>query len=128
MCIRDSLCTPPAADGSIPALTLLAAREAGATAVFKVGGAQAVAALAYGTETVPAVSKIVGPGNLYVTLAKRELYGRVGIDLLAGPSEIVVVADAEANPAYIAADLLSQAEHDILAVSYTHLDVYKRQL
>ncbi|HOB28145.1 MAG: histidinol dehydrogenase [Dethiobacteria bacterium] len=109
------LCTPPAADGSIPALTLLAAREAGATAVFKVGGAQAVAALAYGTETVPAVSKIVGPGNLYVTLAKRELYGRVGIDLLAGPSEIVVVADAEANPAYIAADLLSQAEHDILA-------------
>lgn len=109
------LCTPPAADGSVPALTLLAAREAGAAAVFKVGGAQAVAALAYGTETIPAVSKIVGPGNIYVTLAKRELYGRVGIDLLAGPSEIVVVADESAVPAYVAADLLSQAEHDALA-------------
>lgn len=109
------LCTPPAADGSIPPLTLLAAREAGVTAVFKIGGAQAVAALAYGTATIPAVPKIVGPGNIYVTLAKRELYGRVGIDLLAGPSEIVVVADSEADPAYIAADLLSQAEHDILA-------------
>ena len=109
------LCTPPAADGTVHPLTLLAAREAGAGAVFKIGGAQAVAALAYGTESVPAVAKIVGPGNIYVTLAKRELYGRVGIDLLAGPSEIVVVADAGANPAYIAADLLSQAEHDILA-------------
>lgn len=109
------LCTPPGADGKVPPLTLLAAREAGATAVFKAGGAQAVAAMACGTETIPAVSKIVGPGNIYVTLAKRELYGCVGIDLLAGPSEIVVVADAQANPAYIAADLLSQAEHDILA-------------
>ncbi len=109
------LCTPPAADGTVPALTLLAAREAGATALFKVGGAQAVAALAYGTETVPAVSKIVGPGNIYVTLAKRELYGRVGIDLLAGPSEIVVVADESAAAASVAADLLSQAEHDPLA-------------
>ncbi len=109
------LCTPPAADGSVPPLTLLAAREAGAAAVFKVGGAQAVAALAHGTETIPAVPKIVGPGNIYVTLAKRELYGRVGIDLLAGPSEIVVVADESAVPAYVAADLLSQAEHDALA-------------
>ena len=109
------LCTPPGADGKVHPLTLLAAREAGATAVFKAGGAQAIAALAWGTETIPAVSKIVGPGNIYVTLAKRELYGRVGIDLLAGPSEIAVVADAQANAAYIAADLLSQAEHDILA-------------
>ena len=109
------LCTPPSADGSVHPLTLFAAREAGASAVFKVGGAQAVAALAYGTESVPAVAKIVGPGNIYVTLAKRELYGQVGIDLLAGPSEIVVVADERADPAYIAADLLSQAEHDLLA-------------
>ncbi|NMD43225.1 MAG: histidinol dehydrogenase [Firmicutes bacterium] len=109
------LCTPPAADGTVPALTLLAAQEAGATALFKVGGAQAVAALAYGTGTIPAVSKIVGPGNIYVTLAKRELYGRVGIDLLAGPSEIVVVADESAAAASVAADLISQAEHDPLA-------------
>ncbi|HHW73977.1 MAG TPA: histidinol dehydrogenase [Firmicutes bacterium] len=109
------LCTPPAKDGTVPPLTLLAAREAGATAVFKIGGAQAIAALAYGTATVPAVDKIVGPGNIYVTLAKRELYGRVGIDLLAGPSEIVVVADGGADPAFVAADLLSQAEHDTLA-------------
>jgi len=109
------LCSPPGADGKLHPLTLLAAREAGATAVFKAGGAQAVAALAWGTESIPAVSKIVGPGNIYVTLAKRELYGRVGIDLLAGPSEIAVVADAQANAAFIAADLLSQAEHDILA-------------
>ncbi len=109
------ICTPPGAGGEVPPLTLLAAREAGAAAVFKAGGAQAVAALACGTETIPAVSKIVGPGNIYVTLAKRELYGRVGIDLLAGPSEIVVVADAQANALYIAADLISQAEHDILA-------------
>lgn len=109
------ICTPPGAGGEVHPLTLLAAREAGAAAVFKAGGAQAVAALACGTETIPAVSKIVGPGNIYVTLAKRELYGCVGIDLLAGPSEIVVVADAQANALYVAADLISQAEHDILA-------------
>ncbi|HOB86741.1 MAG TPA: histidinol dehydrogenase [Bacillota bacterium] len=109
------LCTPPGPGGEIHPLTLAAAREAGATAVFKAGGAQAIAALAYGTETIPAVPKIVGPGNLYVTLAKREVFGRVGIDLLAGPSEILVVAAEEANPAYIAADMLSQAEHDPLA-------------
>ncbi len=109
------LCTPPGSQGVVHPLTLLAAREAGAAAVFKAGGAQAIAALACGTETVPAVSKIVGPGNIYVTLAKRELYGCVGIDLLAGPSEIVVVADGGANAVYVAADLISQAEHDILA-------------
>lgn len=110
------LCTPPAPDGSVHPLTLVAARAAGATAVFKAGGAQSIAALAYGTETIPAVQKIVGPGNIYVTLAKREVYGRVGIDMLAGPSEIAVVADEAANPAFIAADLLSQTEHDSLAV------------
>lgn len=106
------ICTPPDTRGSVNPLTLAAAREAGASAVFRVGGAQAVAALAYGTETVPAVEKIVGPGNIYVTLAKKAVFGQVGIDMLAGPSEIAVVADERANPAYIAADLLSQAEHD----------------
>jgi len=109
------LCTPPGPSGEVHPLTLLAARLAGVSAVFKVGGAQAVAAMAFGTETVPAVQKIVGPGNIYVTLAKREVYGVVGIDLLAGPSEIVVVADDQAEPVFIAADLLSQAEHDPLA-------------
>ncbi len=109
------ICTPPSKDGTINSLTLAAAWAAGVSAVFMVGGAQAVAAMAYGTETIPAVQKIVGPGNLYVTLAKREVYGQVGIDMLAGPSEIVIVADSEANPAYIAADLLSQAEHDPLS-------------
>jgi len=111
------ICSPPHSDGSLNRLTLAAAKEAGATAVFKAGGAQAIAALAYGTETVPAVQKIVGPGNIYVTLAKREVFGQVGIDMLAGPSEIVIVADDQANPAYIAADLLSQAEHDPLSRS-----------
>lgn len=109
------LCTPPDSSGRVPLLTLAAAAEAGVSAVFRVGGVQAVAAMAYGTETIPAVQKIVGPGNLYVTLAKKEVYGRVGIDLLAGPSEVVVVADAGADPSCIAADLLSQAEHDVLA-------------
>lgn len=109
------LCTPPGPQGEIHPLTLVAARAAGAAAVFKIGGAQAIAALAYGTETIPAVQKIVGPGNLYVTLAKREVFGTVGIDILAGPSEIVVVADGEADAACIAADLLSQAEHDPLS-------------
>ncbi|MGM0651270.1 MAG: histidinol dehydrogenase [Bacillota bacterium] len=111
------LCTPPDSSGKVNSLTLAAAREAGATAVYKVGGAQAVAAMAYGTETIPAVQKIVGPGNIFVTLAKREVYGQVGIDMLAGPSEIVIVAEKEANPVYIAADLLSQAEHDPLSRS-----------
>jgi histidinol dehydrogenase len=111
------ICTPPGRDGAVNPLTLAAAHIAGATAVFKAGGAQAVAAMAYGTETVPAVQKIVGPGNLYVTLAKKEVFGDVGIDMLAGPSEIVIVAGEEAQPAYIAADLLSQAEHDPLSRS-----------
>jgi histidinol dehydrogenase len=109
--------TPPDSEGRVNPLTLLAAREAGATAVFKAGGAQAVAALAYGTETIPAVQKIVGPGNIYVTLAKKEVYGQVGIDMLAGPSEIVIVALDDAHPSYVAADLLSQAEHDPLSRS-----------
>ncbi len=109
------ICSPPDSTGNINPLTLAAAQEAGVNAVFKVGGAQAVAALAFGTETVPAVQKIVGPGNIYVTLAKKEVFGQVGIDMLAGPSEVVVVADNNASPVYIAADMLSQAEHDPLS-------------
>ena len=109
------ICTPPNSQGDLNQLTLAAACEAGATAVFKVGGAQAIAAMAYGTETVPRVDKIVGPGNIYVTMAKKELFGEVGIDMLAGPSEIVIVADQQAKASYIAADLLSQAEHDPLS-------------
>ncbi len=109
------ICTPPDENGRVNPATLAAAYEAGVSNVFKAGGAQAVAALAYGTETVPAVQKIVGPGNIYVTLAKKEVFGQVGIDMLAGPSEIVVVADDTAHPAFIAADLLSQAEHDPLS-------------
>lgn len=109
------ICTPPDSSGKVNPVTLAAAGAAGVTAVYKIGGAQAVAALAYGTETVPAVQKIVGPGNIYVTLAKKEVFGAVGIDMLAGPSEIVIVADQGARPAFIAADLLSQAEHDPLA-------------
>ncbi len=111
------VCTPPDSTGRVNPVTLAASSLAGAKAVYKIGGAQAVAALAYGTETVRAVQKIVGPGNIYVTLAKKEVYGHVGIDMLAGPSEIVIVADDQANPAYIAADLLSQAEHDPLSRS-----------
>ena len=107
--------TPPGPDGKINPLTLLAARMAGAAAVYKIGGAQAVAALAFGTESVPAVQKIVGPGNLYVTLAKQQLFGQVGIDSLAGPSEILIVASDGAEPAFVTADLLAQAEHDPLA-------------
>jgi histidinol dehydrogenase len=96
--------------------TLAAAREAGVDRVFVIGGAQAVAALAYGTESVPRVDKIVGPGNAYVAAAKRLVFGDVGIDMVAGPTEVVIVADASANPAWVAADLLAQAEHDALAV------------
>jgi histidinol dehydrogenase len=112
------LCTPPQHDGSIPASVLVAAREAGVQRVFKVGGAQAIAAMAYGTETVPAVEKIVGPGNLYVALAKRLLWGIVGVDMWAGPSEVAIIADAHANPAYIAADMLTQLEHGAESVGY----------
>ncbi|MED4188602.1 histidinol dehydrogenase, partial [Halalkalibacterium halodurans] len=104
--------SPPQKDGSIPAGVLVTAAELGVKTILKVGGAQAIAALAYGTESVPAVDKITGPGNIYVALAKRAVFGHVDIDMIAGPSEIVVLADERANPRYIAADLLSQAEHD----------------
>ena len=107
--------TPPGKDGKINPTTLVAAHEAGATKIFKVGGAQAIAALAYGTQSIPKVDKIVGPGNIYVALAKKAVYGHVSIDSIAGPSEILVIADETANPRYVAADLLSQAEHDELA-------------
>lgn len=107
--------TPPGKDGKVNPTTLVAACEAGATKIFKVGGAQAIAALAYGTQSIPKVDKIVGPGNIYVALAKKAVYGHVSIDSIAGPSEILVIADDTANPEYVAADLLSQAEHDELA-------------
>ena len=107
--------TPPGKDGKVTPTTLVAAHEAGATAIYKVGGAQAVGALAYGTQSIPKVDKIVGPGNIYVALAKKAVYGHVSIDAVAGPSEILVIADESANPRYVAADLLSQAEHDELA-------------
>jgi histidinol dehydrogenase len=109
--------TPPDKDGRIHPGILVAAREAGVTDIYKVGGAQAIAALAYGTESIPKVHKIVGPGNIYVALAKKAVYGIVSIDSIAGPSEILVLADETANPRYVAADLLSQAEHDELASS-----------
>ncbi|MBQ7859812.1 MAG: histidinol dehydrogenase [Faecalibacterium sp.] len=107
--------TPPGKDGRINPVILAAAATAGVTKIFKTGGAQAVAALAYGTKRIPAVDKIVGPGNVYVATAKRKVYGKVGIDMIAGPSEILVLADGSCNPAWVAADLLSQAEHDKLA-------------
>ena len=107
--------TPPGKDGKVCASTLVAAREDGADEIYKVGGAQAVGALAYGTESIPKVDKIVGPGNIFVALAKKAVYGYVSIDSIAGPSEILVLADETANPRYVAADLLSQAEHDELA-------------
>ncbi len=107
--------TPPDKDGKICANTLVAAHEAGVDVIYKAGGAQAVAALAFGTETITKVDKIVGPGNIYVALAKKAVFGHVSIDSIAGPSEILVLADETANPRYVAADLLSQAEHDELA-------------
>ena len=107
--------TPAGRDGRVDPAILAAASVAGVTRIFKAGGAQAVAALAYGTESVPAVDKIVGPGNIYVATAKRKVFGKVGIDMIAGPSEILVLADGGCNPAWVAADLLSQAEHDRLA-------------
>lgn len=107
--------TPPGKDGKVNPNTLVAAKEAGADVIYKVGGAQAIGALAYGTESIPKVDKIVGPGNIYVALAKKAVYGHVSIDAIAGPSEILVIADETANPRYVAADLLSQAEHDELA-------------
>jgi len=107
--------TPPDKDGKINPATLVAANEAGATEIYKAGGAQAIAALAFGTESIPKADKIVGPGNIYVALAKKAVYGQVGIDSIAGPSEILVIADESAKPEFVAADLLSQAEHDELA-------------
>lgn len=107
--------TPPGKDGKVYPMTLVAANEAGIDEVYKAGGAQAIAALAYGTESIKKVDKIAGPGNIYVALAKKAVYGHVSIDSIAGPSEILVIADETANPRYIAADLLSQAEHDEMA-------------
>lgn len=107
--------TPPDKDGKVTPTTLVAAKEAGADVIYKAGGAQAIGALAYGTESIPKADKIVGPGNIYVALAKKAVYGYVSIDAIAGPSEILVIADETANPHYVAADLLSQAEHDELA-------------
>ncbi|MGN1010859.1 MAG: histidinol dehydrogenase [Clostridia bacterium] len=110
--------TPPAADGTIPGVTLVAAKIAGVTEIYKVGGAQSIAALAYGTETIPAVDKITGPGNAFVATAKKMVFGQCGIDMVAGPSEICVISDSSSDPQWLAADLLSQAEHDKLAASY----------
>ena len=107
--------TPPGKDGTMNPATLVAADIAGVTKIFKAGGAQAIAALAFGTDTIPKVDKITGPGNIFVALAKRSVFGYVSIDSIAGPSEILVLADETANPRYVAADLLSQAEHDVLA-------------
>ena len=112
---RIVMTTPPGRDGKIPASTLVAAHEAGTDEIYKVGGAQAIAALAYGTASIPKADKITGPGNIYVALAKRAVYGHVSIDSVAGPSEILVLADETATPRYVAADLLSQAEHDEMA-------------
>ncbi len=111
-CREICIATPPSSDGKVSPAILAAAKIAGVDRVFKMGGAQAVAALAYGTETVPKVDKIVGPGNAFVAEAKRQVFGRVAIDMIAGPSEILVIADGKSNPEFVAADLLSQAEHD----------------
>ena len=111
-CGEICIVTPPNKEGKVNPVILAAAKIAGVDRIFKVGGAQAVAALAYGTETIPAVDKIVGPGNAFVAEAKRQVFGKVAIDMIAGPSEILVVADAKSDPRFVAADLLSQAEHD----------------
>ncbi|HEY9603211.1 MAG TPA: histidinol dehydrogenase [Allocoleopsis sp.] len=114
---RIVMVTPPGAEGAINPAVLVAAQEAGVQEIYRVGGAQAIAALAYGTETIPKVDVITGPGNIYVTLAKKLVYGTVGIDSLAGPSEVLIIADEGANPVYVAADLLAQAEHDPMAAA-----------
>ncbi|HEY9809545.1 MAG TPA: histidinol dehydrogenase [Halomicronema sp.] len=114
---RIVMCTPPGQEKTLNASVLVAAQEAGVEEIYRVGGAQAIAALAYGTETIPKVDVITGPGNIYVTLAKKLVYGTVGIDSLAGPSEVLVIADAQANPVYVAADMLAQAEHDPMAAA-----------
>jgi len=112
---RVIMCTPPMEDGKVYPSTLVAAKEAGVDEIYKAGGAQAIAAMAFGTESIPKTDKIVGPGNIYVALAKKAVFGYVSIDSIAGPSEILVLADETANPRYVAADLLSQAEHDEMA-------------
>lgn len=114
-CKEIVMVTPPSKNGKVNPVILAAAKIAGVNRIFKVGGAQAVAALAYGTETIPAVDKIVGPGNAFVAEAKKQVFGKVAIDMIAGPSEILVIADGSCNPVYVAADLLSQAEHDKMA-------------
>ncbi len=123
-CAEIVMVTPPSVVGKVNPVILAAAKVAGVTRIFKVGGAQAVAALAYGTESIPRVDKIVGPGNAYVAEAKKQVFGRVSIDMIAGPSEILVVADAASNPAHVAADLLSQAEHDRMASAVLVTDSY----
>lgn len=114
-CSEIVMVTPPSSDGKVNPVILAAARIAGVDRIFKVGGSQAVAALAYGTESIPKVDKIVGPGNAYVAEAKKQVFGKVSIDMIAGPSEILVVADSKSEPRFVAADLLSQAEHDRMA-------------
>jgi histidinol dehydrogenase len=114
---RIIICTPPGQEQGIAPAVLVAAQEAGVTEIYRVGGAQAIAAMAYGTETIPKVDVITGPGNIYVTLAKKLVYGTVGIDSLAGPSEVLIIADNQANPAHVAVDLLAQAEHDPMAAA-----------
>ena len=127
-CKEIVMVTPPSADGKVNPVILAAAKIAGVDRIFKLGGAQAVAALAYGTESVPKVDKIVGPGNAFVAEAKKQVFGKVSIDMIAGPSEILVVADATANPRFVAADLLSQAEHDKMASAVLVTDSYELAL
>lgn len=124
-CSEIVMVTPPMKNGKVNPVILAAAKIAGVDRIFKVGGAQAIAALAYGTESVPKVDKIVGPGNAYVAEAKKQVFGKVNIDMIAGPSEILVVADNTCNPAYVAADLLSQAEHDKMASAVLVTDSYE---
>lgn len=123
-CSEIVIVTPPGKDGKVNPVILAAAKIAGVDRIFKVGGAQAVAALAYGTQTLPKVDKIVGPGNAYVAEAKKQVFGKVAIDMIAGPSEILVLADSTANPRHVAADLLSQAEHDKMASAVLVTDSY----
>ena len=127
-CKEICIATPPSANGKINPVILAAAKIAGVDRIFKMGGAQAIAALAYGTESVPKVDKIVGPGNAFVAEAKRQVFGKVSIDMIAGPSEILVIADGKSNPAYVAADLLSQAEHDKMASAVLVTDSEKLAL
>ena len=124
-CETIVMVTPPSKDGKVNPAILASAKIAGVDRIFKVGGAQAIAALAYGTESIPAVDKIVGPGNAFVAEAKKQVFGKVSIDMIAGPSEILVVADKTANPRYVAADLLSQAEHDKMASAVLVTDSYE---